>query len=59
MSCKLLFVISDYDPFQLEFFYNETQKLPYLWAKDKPLLYVQQIIMKTGKHPFIYASHNV
>ncbi|KAG7313530.1 hypothetical protein JYU34_000672, partial [Plutella xylostella] len=42
----------DYDPFQLEFFYNETQKLPYLWAKDKPLLYVQQIIMKTGVSPW-------
>ncbi|KOB76656.1 Uncharacterized protein OBRU01_05567 [Operophtera brumata] len=36
-------------PSQLDLLYNETQRLPYIWAKDKPLLYVQQIIMKVGK----------
>lgn len=32
----------------LDILYNETQKLPYIWAKDRPLLYVQQIIMRIG-----------
>ncbi|XP_063633942.1 sterol regulatory element-binding protein cleavage-activating protein [Cydia splendana] len=36
----------------LELLFNETQKLPYVWAKDKPLLYVQQIILKIGVSPW-------
>ncbi|CAB3256172.1 unnamed protein product [Arctia plantaginis] len=36
----------------LDILYNETQKLPYIWAKEKPLLYVQQIIMKIGVSPW-------
>lgn len=31
---------------------NETNKLPYLWTKEKPHLYVQQIILKTGVSPW-------
>ncbi|XP_077302118.1 SREBP cleavage activating protein isoform X2 [Arctopsyche grandis] len=31
---------------------NETVSLPYLWAKEEPLLYVQQIIFKTGVWPW-------
>ncbi|CAH0703483.1 unnamed protein product [Spodoptera exigua] len=43
---------SEERPSHLEILYNETQKLPYIWAKDKPLLYVQQIIMKIGVSPW-------
>ncbi|XP_073951659.1 SREBP cleavage activating protein [Choristoneura fumiferana] len=39
-------------PHTLELVFNETHKLPYIWAKDKPLLYVQQIIMKIGVSPW-------
>ncbi|XP_075990761.1 SREBP cleavage activating protein [Anticarsia gemmatalis] len=39
-------------PSHLDILYNETQKLPYIWAKDKPLLYVQQIIMRIGVSPW-------
>lgn len=42
-----IFVISD-APITLDLNYNDTQKLPYVWAKDKPLLYIQQIIIKIG-----------
>lgn len=45
---KYLFIQFTERPSHLEILYNETQKLPYIWAKDKPLLYVQQIIMKIG-----------
>ncbi|XP_068620764.1 sterol regulatory element-binding protein cleavage-activating protein [Battus philenor] len=31
---------------------NETQKLPYLWAKEKPLFYIHQIILKIGVSPW-------
>ncbi|XP_038216376.1 sterol regulatory element-binding protein cleavage-activating protein [Zerene cesonia] len=37
---------------QLEYLYNETQKLPYVWVKDKPLLYIHQIIMRIGVSPW-------
>ncbi|XP_028042976.1 sterol regulatory element-binding protein cleavage-activating protein [Bombyx mandarina] len=37
---------------QLDLLFNETQRLPYIWAKDKPLLYVQQIILKIGVSPW-------
>ncbi|CAH0401898.1 unnamed protein product [Chilo suppressalis] len=37
---------------QLNTLLNETQKLPYLWVKEKPLLYVHQIIMKIGVSPW-------
>lgn len=37
------------DVLEIGHVHNETQKLPYLWTKDKPLFYVQQIILKTGK----------
>ncbi|CAG4961993.1 unnamed protein product [Parnassius apollo] len=37
---------------QMEIIHNETQKLPYIWAKDKPLFYVHQIIMKIGVSPW-------
>ncbi|XP_059059772.1 sterol regulatory element-binding protein cleavage-activating protein [Achroia grisella] len=39
-------------PLQLDILFNETQRLPYIWGKDKPLLYVQQIIMKIGVSPW-------
>ncbi|XP_052752618.1 sterol regulatory element-binding protein cleavage-activating protein isoform X2 [Galleria mellonella] len=39
-------------PLHLDILLNETQRLPYIWAKDKPLLYVQQIIMKIGVSPW-------
>ncbi|XP_072931147.1 sterol regulatory element-binding protein cleavage-activating protein [Epargyreus clarus] len=39
-------------PLHLELLHNETQKLPYVWIKDKPLLYVHQIIMKIGVSPW-------
>ncbi|XP_046976894.1 sterol regulatory element-binding protein cleavage-activating protein [Vanessa cardui] len=38
--------------FQLELLHNETQKLPYVWVKDKPLLYIHQIIMRIGVSPW-------
>ncbi|CAG9558135.1 unnamed protein product [Danaus chrysippus] len=37
---------------QLQFLHNETQKLPHVWVKDKPLLYVHQIIMRIGVSPW-------
>ncbi|XP_037299802.1 sterol regulatory element-binding protein cleavage-activating protein [Manduca sexta] len=37
---------------QLDRIFNETQNIPYVWAKDKPLLYVQQIILKIGVSPW-------
>ncbi|CAK1588368.1 unnamed protein product [Parnassius mnemosyne] len=37
---------------QMEIIHNETQKLPYIWAKDKPLFYVHQVIMKIGVSPW-------
>lgn len=46
-------MISD-APIILDLNYNETQKLPYVWAKDKPLLYIQQIIMKIGNPIYSY-----
>ncbi|KAL0902641.1 hypothetical protein ABMA27_000465 [Loxostege sticticalis] len=39
-------------PIQIDVLLNETHRLPYLWAKDKPLLYVQQIVMKIGVSPW-------
>lgn len=33
----------------LDILHNETQKLPYVWVKDKPLLYIHQIVMRIGK----------
>lgn len=45
---QLFGLFSDAESMQLDLLFNETQKLPYIWAKDKPLLYVQQIIMKIG-----------
>ncbi|CAG4942250.1 unnamed protein product [Colias eurytheme] len=36
----------------LEYLHNETQKLPYVWVKDKPLLYIHQIIMRIGVSPW-------
>ncbi|XP_049885898.1 sterol regulatory element-binding protein cleavage-activating protein [Pectinophora gossypiella] len=35
-----------------DLYFNETQKLPYVWAKEKPLLYVQQVILKIGVSPW-------
>lgn len=49
LKCYRLFIAEV--PSQLDLLYNETQKLPYIWAKDNPLLYAQQIIMKVGKCP--------
>lgn len=31
---------------------NDTENLPYVWKKDKPLVYVQQIIMRAGVSPW-------
>ncbi|CAH4038841.1 unnamed protein product [Pieris brassicae] len=31
---------------------NKTQKLPYVWAKETPFLYIQQIIMRIGVSPW-------
>ncbi|KAJ2954548.1 hypothetical protein O0L34_g2832 [Tuta absoluta] len=39
-------------PGQLDLYFNETQKVPYVWAKDQPLFYVQQVIMKIGVSPW-------
>ncbi|CAG9781801.1 unnamed protein product [Diatraea saccharalis] len=39
-------------PEQLSVLLNETQKLPYVWAKERPLLYVHQIVMKIGVSPW-------
>lgn len=36
------------DAIKLSELINETSNLPYIWAKDAPLLFVQQIILKTG-----------
>ncbi|XP_041986621.1 sterol regulatory element-binding protein cleavage-activating protein [Aricia agestis] len=39
-------------PFQMDVLYNETQKLPHVWVKDKPFLYIHQIIMRIGVSPW-------
>ncbi|XP_039763259.1 sterol regulatory element-binding protein cleavage-activating protein [Pararge aegeria] len=39
-------------PFQLDLLHNETHKLPYVWVKDKPLLYIHQIIIRIGVSPW-------
>ncbi|XP_053624059.1 sterol regulatory element-binding protein cleavage-activating protein [Plodia interpunctella] len=36
----------------LDILLNETHRLPHIWAKDKPLLYAQQIIIKIGVSPW-------
>ncbi|XP_013179398.1 PREDICTED: sterol regulatory element-binding protein cleavage-activating protein [Papilio xuthus] len=40
------------DILEIGHIHNETQKLPYIWAKEKPLFYVQQIILKIGVSPW-------
>ncbi|XP_050683751.1 sterol regulatory element-binding protein cleavage-activating protein-like [Leptidea sinapis] len=37
---------------KFDYLHNETQKLPYTWAKEKPLLYVHQIVMRIGVSPW-------
>ncbi|KAM3968582.1 LOW QUALITY PROTEIN: SREBP cleavage activating protein [Aphomia sociella] len=51
MDCSANNCLQD-APLQLDILLNETQTLPYIWVKDKPLLYVQQIIMKIGVSPW-------
>ncbi|CAH2035548.1 unnamed protein product, partial [Iphiclides podalirius] len=40
------------DLLKMKNIHNETQKLPYIWVKDKPIFYVHQIIMKIGVSPW-------
>ncbi|CAK1554173.1 unnamed protein product [Leptosia nina] len=37
---------------QLNNLHNSTQKLPYVWAKENPLLYVHQIVIRIGVSPW-------
>lgn len=44
----------NYEEINLSKVMNETINLPHLWAKDAPLLFVQQIILKTGLYNVLF-----